>query len=373
MSFLAMVRKNLLRRPIRSGLTALGIAVGIGAVVGLLGLSWGFERAMADTYRARRADLIVRRSSGRSPVPGRFPQETVERLKQFSGVQAAAGLMTDVMSVDEIPLVLILGWPLDSFLWDHLTLEKGRWPRSETERAIVLGTFAAETLGKTVGDSLVIDVEDLPVCGIYSSEALAENGGIVMTLGQAQTLTNQPGMVNTAVLVLDPSLTPAQVIRLREAIRREMPGFDTLDARQLARTNLAVQAARAMTLATSVIGLAVGAIGVANTILMSVFERVSEIGVLLAIGWRRRRIVQMILLESLALCLAGGIAGTAAGLAGVRALLRTPWLRGAIAVDLSWPLLVIALAASTALGLLAGFYPAWRAAGMQATAALRHE
>jgi putative ABC transport system permease protein len=128
-----------------------------------------------------------------------------------------------------------------------------------------------------------------------------------------------------------------------------------------------------MSWATSWIALVVGAFGVANTVLMSVFERVREIGILLAIGWKRRRVMLMILLESLALSLCGGIIGTAVGVAATLVLERTEMLRGRLEADTGPALYLTALAVAIGLGLIGGLYPAWRASRMQPGIALRSE
>jgi len=128
-----------------------------------------------------------------------------------------------------------------------------------------------------------------------------------------------------------------------------------------------------MSLATSLIALVVGAVGVMNTILMSVFERLQEIGVLLAIGWRRARIMRMILFESLLLSFVGGTAGCGLGLVATHMLQTSPWIRGKLEGEFSPMLLGGALLIALALGALGGFYPAWLGSRMSPMTALRHQ
>ena len=138
-------------------------------------------------------------------------------------------------------------------------------------------------------------------------------------------------------------------------------------------SNLGIQSARVMSWATSAIALTVGAVGVMNTLLMSVFERVHEIGILLAIGWRRKRIMAMILLESVTLSLLGGIVGIAAGAGFVKLLQMLPRARGFIEGDMSINLTVLAITVALVLGALSGLYPAYRASRLQPSEALRYE
>jgi putative ABC transport system permease protein len=367
MSLLTIVIKNLRHRRTRSLLTVVGISVGIAAVVALTGLARGFQTSWEDSYRARGTDLIVARVTTRDPLPTPFSSKVGDTLRAMPGVTAAGGVLADLMSIEDSPTILVGGWEANTFLWKHLRIDQGRLPAGEHERVIMLGAITAEVLKKKVGDTVQIDTERFTVCGIYTSDALAENGAVVMPLGSLQDLTTRENMVNFINMKVDPALGAD------ERIASALPGFRSFDASQVSQANIAVQISQAMSLGTSLIAVAVGAVGVMNTMLMSVFERMHEIGVLLAIGWRRRRIMTMILLESMLLSAVGGVVGIAAGLASLRVLEWTPVLRGRFAPDASPLVLVIALVVSVALGVLGGLYPAWVGARMSPSTGLRRE
>jgi len=195
-----------------------------------------------------------------------------------------------------------------------------------------------------------------------------------MPLARLQTLTARGGQVNLVNVKLHGE-PDAQAI---SAARRSMlsalgPGYRVFDSTEAARTNIGLRLAKALSLATTVIAAGVGGVGVMNTVLMSVFERLHEIGVLLAIGWRRRRIMLMILQESLLLSALGAVAGVALGLVGVRLLLSTRALRGQMEMEAGWGLIVTVVLCALAVGALGGLYPAWRGSRMAPTDALRHE
>jgi putative ABC transport system permease protein len=124
---------------------------------------------------------------------------------------------------------------------------------------------------------------------------------------------------------------------------------------------------------TSLIAIVIGAVGVLNTMMMSVFERTHEIGVLRAIGWRKSLVIRMVMLEALVVSLVGGIIGTVAALAMSRLLTMFPTFRavfdGHIApVTIAQGILVAVLVAA-----LGSIYPARRATKQTPTEALRHE
>jgi putative ABC transport system permease protein len=125
-----------------------------------------------------------------------------------------------------------------------------------------------------------------------------------------------------------------------------------------------------MSWGTSLLAVLVGVLGVTNTMLMSVFERKQEIAILLAIGWKRSRIVRMILLEAAMLGLFGGIIGVGLGVVGVQLMKSAPAIRGLLEPDLSLNLILMAIAMSVCVGVLSGFYPAWRSSRLSPSLAL---
>ncbi len=373
MSFLTLVFKNLLRRPTRSLLTMTGIAVGIAAVVALSSIAWGFQRSWEQAYAARGTDLIVTRITSRNPLPAPFEESIKGALLNLPHVQRVSGLLSDMVSIEDAPTVLVFGWERDGFLWGHLKLVSGRWPADDTEKVVVIGTVAAEVLRKSVGDAIHIENDDFTVCGTFDSAALVENGAIVMALRQMQRVMEYPGRVNFFNLKLAPDTTDQQVEELRQAIKSRLPGYNAFTGGEVAQNNTAIQAAKAMSWATSLIALVVGAVGVMNTMLMSVFERTHEIGVLLAIGWKRSRIVRLIVYESIAVSSVGGIEGILLGFVAVKLLQITPWIRGKIEGEISLQLFGLALVIALVLGVLGGLYPAYRGSRLHPSEALRHE
>lgn len=372
MRFVTLVGKNLLRRRTRSLLTVAGVAIGIGAVVALTSIAWGFERSWARAYDARGTDLAVLKIASQSPLPAVFDEGMRAELAALPGVASATGLLNDFMGIEDSPGMIVFGWELESYLWDHLRLVEGRWPRPG-ERAVVLGSVAADLLGKSAGSSVQLDVREYAVSGIYESPALVENGALVLALPEMQSLGGNAGKLNFVNLKLDPSQGEAGRERLKREIKERFPGFRAFNSSEVAQSNTGVQLARAMSWATSLLALVVGAVGVMNTVFMSVFERFREIGVLLAIGWRPGRIMRMILLESVVLSLAGGVAGVVLGFLAVQLVEVTPMMRGRIEGEISLRLALVGLAVALALGLIGGLYPAWRGSRLPPSAALRYE
>ena len=128
---------------------------------------------------------------------------------------------------------------------------------------------------------------------------------------------------------------------------------------------------QAMSWGTSLLAVLVGVFGVMNTMLMAVFERTQEICVLLALGWRRGRIMRMVLWESALLGLLGGGAGVLIGAFGLKVLGTTPAIRGLLEPDLSISLLAVSVAIAVGVGVVSGLYPAWRSSRILPSRALQ--
>jgi putative ABC transport system permease protein len=106
---------------------------------------------------------------------------------------------------------------------------------------------------------------------------------------------------------------------------------------------------------------------------MSVFERTKEIGVLRALGWRRPRVMGLILIEAAGLGLIGGILGVAIGWAALRLLASLPKTASIVSASLPWSTLADALGIAVLVGIAAGILPAWRGARLSPVEAMRHE
>jgi putative ABC transport system permease protein len=366
---------NLYRRPARTVLTVCAIALGIAAVVALTSIAWGFEASWQKANDARGTDLIVTRVASENAMPSPFLEAGLQQiLKGYPHVQEAVGLLSEMLSVsDSSPPLFVFGWAYRSYLWDHLKLLEGRWPGSDTEPVIMVGSMAAELLHKKTGDTLEIEDRQLQIVGIFESSAMVENGALLMTLTQAQRITDKPGKVNVLNIKLDEHTSDADVEVIKARVRATMPGFVAITSSELVRKNAVVLISKAMSNATTMVASLVGALVVFNTMLMSINERTKEIGVLLALGWQRCTIMKLICGESIILTLAGGFLGILVGVAITLGLEHLDLMRGKIDAVFSGQFLVVVLGLSVTLGLAGGIYPALKAANLLPSHALRQE
>jgi putative ABC transport system permease protein len=152
-----------------------------------------------------------------------------------------------------------------------------------------------------------------------------------------------------------------------------MSGVAATPASDYVERDVQIRLANAMAWGTTVLALLLGSLGMLNTMIMSVFERTQEIGVLRALGWRRSRVLRLILGESMCLGLGGAGLGVVLAALGLRGLRLAPTARGFIDPNLPAAVLVFGLFLGIVLSILGGVYPAVRAASLDPSEALRHE
>jgi putative ABC transport system permease protein len=369
MTFFTVVTRGLSRRPVRTGLTILGISVGIAAVVALVGISRGFSKSWQTGMKARGTDVVVS-NMGSSLIPKPFSSSVRDRIAHLPHVAATCGILVDLMSVENAQMIMVSAREWGGFSWSNLKLIAGRMPRDAMESAVVLGRTAAEVLKKKVGDKIQIETAELSVVGIVDGNAWVENGSIILALPVFQEITGNPDKINVIDLRVTPSTSTQEVDRLCQEINRVVPEGRAVVAGENISQSEAYRMVQAMSWGTSLLAVLVGVLGVMNTMLMTVFERTQEICVLLALGWQRGRIIRMVLWESALLGLLGGAAGVLFGAVGVQLLAITPAIRGLLEPDLSFNLLAVSVAIAVAVGVISGLYPAWRSSRLVPSQAL---
>lgn len=370
MSFFTIIYRGLLRRPVRTGLTLLGISIGIAAVVALVGMAWGYEKSIGKQLDVISIDMVVSNMSG-GLLPQVYDESLEEKIAQLPHVEQTTSVLMLMLSVEDAPLIMVSGREWGGFTWDKLRVVQGRMPKDAQEKAVVIGKLAAEGLSKKVGDKIQIEAAELDVVGIVDGGAVVENGAIILSLPLLQSITGNEGKVNFVDIRFTPGTTPDDIAKLKSEIKTLFPEGRAMEADDVVGTSQGFRIAQAMSWSTALLAIIVGVLGVMNTMLMTVFERTHEIGILLAVGWKKSRVVLMILYESALLGFLGGITGVALGTLGLKILGATTTMKGMLEPDLSPKLLLTSIGIAVVVGVISGLYPGWRSAQLSPSRALQ--
>jgi putative ABC transport system permease protein len=319
--------------------------------------------------KARGTDIVVSNMTS-SLVPKPFSASVRDRIAHLPHIAATCALLVDLMSVENTEMIMVSGREWGAFAWGNLKLISGRMPNDAHEKAVVLGRTAADVLKKKVGDPIQIETAELKVVGIVDGNAWVENGSVILSLPLLQEITGDQDRINVIDVRLTPGASRSGVQGLCDQINQLIPEARAIVASENLNQSEISRIVGAMSWSTSLLAVLVGVLGVMNTMLMNVFERTPEICVLLALGWKRRRIVELVLWESAILGLLGGIVGVFIGVLGVRLLGATPSIRGLLEPDIGIRLLAVSVAIAIVVGVVSGLYPAWRSSRVTPSQAL---
>lgn len=381
MTFFSMIWNQVCRRRWRTCLTIVGMSVAICAVVALRGIADGFERGFCEVFEGRGVDLIVVEGGLTEQLTSNLDESLTKRFKELPGVKDVACMLLEVLAFEKEGQlgVIVQGWPSDAIMFRDLKIQ-GRRPSADEKQTVMLGGILAKNMKKKLGDKVEIDREEFTVVGIFESFNIFENGAMVVPLAELQRVMRRPGQVTAFSLLLEDGQDKSAKAA---AICKQIEGFTNAQGKRMRLTalptkdyvsnTLQIRIAYAMAWCTSGIALIIGAIAILNTMMTSVLERTREIGILRAIGWKRSRIMCMILLESLILCVLGALLG--AGLARFLTfgMTQTPGVEGFIQGDISFRIVIQGVILAAVVGVIGGWYPAWRASRLSPTEALRHE
>src|SRR6476620_7346434 len=267
MTFFTVVMRGLTRRPVRTGLTILGISVGIAAVVALVGISRCFSKSWETGMKARGTDVVVS-NMGSSLIPKPFSASVPDRIAHLPHVAATCGILVDLMSVENAQMMMVSAREWGGFSWSSLKVISGRMPHDASEQAVLLGRTAADVLKKKVGDKIQIETGELSVVGIVDGNAWVENGSVILALPIFQEITGNSDKINIIDVRVTPSTNSKEVDQLCAEINRLVPEGRAVGAGEHIGQSEAYKIAQAMSWGTSLLAVLVGVLGVMNTMLM---------------------------------------------------------------------------------------------------------
>ena len=350
-----LILVDLRRHTARTVLTALGIAIGVATIVALLALSSGIDRSAAGLINLGGAELGMFQAGVGELTASSLPETLVPRVRRRPGVADATAIAVATGELRQRPSFLVFGVEPQSFVYRSLVFVGGRG--AVGPREAVLGDAAAAALKLDVGDDLRLSVGTFRVVGIYHAGVPFEDQGAALPLRVVEQIRGRPGDATTIAVKLERGARAGEV---GERLGRAFPGTVSISQPgQVSRVDTNSLLIRKAATLFVALALIIGGIAVMNTMLMAVFGRASEFALLLAVGWPRRLLAQLVLAEGLILSLAGAVVGIALGIAAGELLVRTFDASALVSPHFEAWGLARALIVAAAMGTLGSLYPAW--------------
>ena len=384
--------KNLLRKKVRTLLTLVGIMLSTWVLVSLFGFNSGYEQAL-NRYIDNMGYQLMVMAKGCPYEAATMMLQGGKGLRYME--QSLVNDITREPEVDKITPILMqaffdpnkgesggiagyFGVDPKSYpaMKPFFRFRSGGWFHDESAPEVVMGYEAAELEQREVGDLTLVPEKNvqLKVVGILERTGTQDDGTIFVPLKTLQKIAGTGKITTIGISVKK----DADMAKLENKLY-QLKDVQVVSFSQVKQTIMKLIAtARVMVLSIAIIAVLIAMVGVVNTVLMSVLERVQEIGILKTMGAMPGDIFRLVWTETLILCGICGIAGIGFALLFarvtdimVRMILPYAPSGGLVAID--GRLALLTLATIVAVGLLSGLYPAWKAGRVRPLESIRRE
>lgn len=370
MLFLKLIVTNLRRHRIRSLISVAGITFSVAAMLTVITILQGaigmFSRILSND-----SELIVFERDVSDLFFSNVPSDAAQQIAGWPIVAHANPVLFGIVSSEGHPIITCFGvTSTDARIQKAEWLQGDRSSFAKRANDVVLGARAADFLSASLNSQVQIGHSTFHVIGILKTANGFEDGGVFMPLDSAQSFFHKEGTSSVITVKLRNKDNAAS---FKDLVRAKYPNLIALENAEFTRSYSQFRILKATAWAVGGCGLLLGGLGVANTMIMSVFTRIREIAILRVNGFSHRQIGGVIFGESAVVSVLGAIAGLLCGTCALFALKLIPALDGYVDTNLHPLLVLTVLLLALLTGVAGAVYPAVYAMRVRAMAALRFE
>lgn len=370
MIFLKLILTNLGRHRTRTAISIAGIAFSVAAMITVVTILQGAV-SMFSGLLSTNSQIVVFQKNVSDLFFSNVPDSAVKQIRSWSIVDHANPVLFGVVSSTDHPIITCFGvTPRDARLKDSTWIAGSPQSFGAVKDGVLLGQRASQFLNAKLDAPVKIGYETFTVVGIIKLKNGFEDGGVFMPMAMAQTFFHKP-QASSVITVKLRNRNDAALFKQRVA--QHFPTLIALRNREFDNTYSQFKILKATAWAVGIGGLLLGGLGVANTMIMSVFTRIREIAILRVNGFSNPQIAAIIFGESGIVSIFGAALGLLLGVATIFLLKLIPALHGYIDSHLQ-PLVMLAVVVLALLtGIAGALYPAAYAMRVRAVEALRFE
>ena len=370
MIFLKLILTNLRRHRIRSAISIAGIAFSVAAMLTVVTILQG-AIGMFSNILSNDSEVIVFERDVSDLFFSNVPGAAASNIASWPLVAHANPVLFGIVSSAGHPIITCFGvTPSDARLQKADWIAGNRNGFGTQADEVVLGARAAEFLSAELGSEVQIGHTGFRVAGVLKTANGFEDGGVFMPLDAAQRFFHKQGTSSVITVKLR---SKADVAAFKNMVQANYPNLVALEDAEFTRSYSQFRILKATAWAVGGCGLLLGGLGVANTMIMSVFTRIREIAILRVNGFSHPQIGGVIFGESAVVSFAGASAGLLVGSCFLFALKRVPALDGYVDPTIHPLLMLVVMMLALLTGVAGALYPAFYAMRVRAVEALRFE
>ena len=387
MNIFSLAAKNLMRRHVRTGLTVAGVAIAIAVLFSLLSFNAGYERQLGGELNSlgihmlavpkgcpyEAASLIIHGGV----IPKYLSYSDLDQVRKIDGIEVASPMLLHQFFKDDKPhIVYGINIEEQKALKPWWKVE-GRYFQDGETGVMIVGRSLADKENLKVGQVLDFGPGKVPttIVGILERTGNQDDEFHFLPLSDAQRIFGKQGLITTIAIKVEDLSNISAISKELE----DIPDIQVVTMTQVMGTimNL-VSSAQALLFSVIIIALFISAVGIINTLIMSVNERTREFGMMKAVGASGWDISRLIVVETLIITLAGCAVGLAVALGGsklVESFVRgvIPYSPGGDLISVDPLLILVCIGFALVIGLLCAVYPAVRCGRLTPMEAMRSD